>query len=73
MKLMEYLRTDEELKQLREEWKTKFTRSFPPYNYDEYGGIDDYKQRIKNALKSGDYKALGTGTSKFKNLTNKQK
>lgn len=69
MKLMEYLQADEELKALREEWKTKFTEPFPPYNYDYYGGIDDYKAKIKAALKSGDYtKANGNIKSKFSGI-----
>ncbi len=50
MNLMEYLRNDAELKQLREEWKKKSGSSFPPYNYDEYTGIDDYKQKIRKEL-----------------------
>ncbi len=54
-KMIEYLRRDEELKQLRKEWKEKFTQPFPPWNYDCYGGIEDYKQKIRDALKSGDY------------------
>ncbi len=54
MKLMECLRTDEELKSFRKEWKTKFNEPFPPYNYDCYSGIDDYKEKIKTALELGD-------------------
>ena len=50
MNLMENLRNDAELKQLREEWKKKSGSSFPPYNYDEYTGIDDYKQKIRKEL-----------------------
>ena len=47
---MEYLKADEELKRLREEWKKRFSTPFPPYNYDEYAGIDDYKEKIKEEL-----------------------
>lgn len=54
-KMIECLRRDEELKQLRKEWKEKFTQPFPPWNYDCYGGIEDYKQKIRDALESGDY------------------
>lgn len=54
--IMEFLRNDEELKRLRQEWKKKFQQPFPPWNYDCYGGMDDYKQRIREALESGDYR-----------------
>ena len=36
MTLMEYLRTDEELKEYRRKWKEKLKEPFPPYNYDEF-------------------------------------
>ena len=74
MKLMEYLRTDEELKLFREKWKEQFEQPFPPYNYDEYGGIDDYKQKIRAALDTGEYKkCFGEITSKFKGIINENK
>lgn len=50
---MEALKNDEELQQLRQEWKRKFTEPFIPWNYDCFGGIEDYKQRIRNALECG--------------------
>ena len=49
-KMWEYLKNDEELQQLRKEWKEKFKESFPPWNYDCFGGPDEYKRRIKAAL-----------------------
>lgn len=71
MKLMEYLRIDEELKQFREKWKEKFEQPFPPYNYDEYAGIDDYKKKIREALETGEYKkCLGKTASKFQGIMN---
>lgn len=54
MKILTIIRDDEEIKQLRQEWKEKFTESIPPWNYDCFGGIDNYKQRIKMALEVGD-------------------
>ena len=46
--LMNYLFKNEEMKQLRKKWKEVFpTEGFPPFNYDCYAGIDDYKQKIK--------------------------
>ena len=47
MTLMEYLRTDEELKEYR---RKKLKEPFPPYNYDEFKGIDAYKEFIKKKL-----------------------
>lgn len=65
-KLMEYLRNDKELEKFRNEWKKKFTQPFPPWNYDCYSGIDDYKQKIREALETGDCrKADGTVKGKL--------
>lgn len=50
-KLFYFLRTDKELNEMRKEWKEKFNKSFPPYNYDEYKDINDYKKKIKENLK----------------------
>lgn len=58
MKMWEYLKNDEELQQLRQKWKEEFTESFPVWNYDCYGGPDDYKQRIRNALEVGNPKNI---------------
>lgn len=51
---------------MRKEWKMKFTEGFLPYNYDEYNGIDDYKQKIRNILESGKY--VYKTTSKFHDI-----
>lgn len=55
-KMLEYLRNDEELGKYRKDWEKKFGQPFPPWNYDSYRGVDDYKQRIKEALETGDYR-----------------
>ena len=55
VKMMEYLRNDTRMQQLRKEWKEKFTEPFPGWNYDCYDGIEEYKQRIGTALDVGDY------------------
>lgn len=52
MGLMEYLKTDKELKELRSKWKATQRTPFPPYNWDEYAGIEDYKSQIRKKLKS---------------------
>lgn len=69
MGLMKYLRNDEELNQMREQWKAKFTESFPPYNYDEYYGIDDYKSKIRMALETGDFSQAHREVTKFDNIS----
>ena len=51
MGLIQYLKTDEELKELRSRWKEMYSALFPPYNWDEYDGIEDYKTQIRNKLK----------------------
>ena len=51
MWLIQYLKTDEELKELRSRWKEMYSAPFPPYNWDEYDGIEDYKTQIRNKLK----------------------
>lgn len=58
MGIVGLLKGDVELQQFRQEWKEKFTQPFPPWNYDCFGGIDDYKQRIKCALEAGDSKKI---------------
>lgn len=52
MDLIEYLKTDDELKSLREKWKKIFDTPFPPYNWDQYGGINDYKNKIRDMIKN---------------------
>ena len=51
-KLLEFLRTDEELNKLREEWYAKFEDDFPLFNTDEYNGIDDYKNKIREKIEN---------------------
>ena len=52
MELLQYLKLDEELKELRLKWKEAYGTPFPPYNWDEYAGIEDYKNQIREKLKS---------------------
>ncbi|MFQ7033980.1 MAG: hypothetical protein ACLRRJ_13955 [Clostridium sp.] len=46
MDLIQYLKTDDEMKNLRAKWK-RLLSPFPPYNWDEYNGIEDYKEKSK--------------------------
>lgn len=50
-KLLETLKKDVEIQAMKKEWKErKPSIPFPGYNYDEYGGIDDYKKKIRESL-----------------------
>ena len=55
-RLMRYLHTDEELQQMRKEWKERFKEPFPGFNFDEYGNVELYKEKIREGLDSGDPK-----------------
>lgn len=49
--IMNHLTTNEELLAMRKEWKELgIKEAFPPYNYDEYSGLDDYKGKIRKSL-----------------------
>lgn len=50
MKIVEMLRTDKELQKLKEAYKSKYNKNAPPYSYDEYDGIEDYKKKLKSKL-----------------------
>lgn len=58
--IIDYLRNDEEVKQYKKKWKELFDVPFPLYNYDCYGGIDDFKQKVKKAIEAKDY-TIGEG------------
>lgn len=49
--IMNHLTTNEELLAMRQEWKELgIKEAFPPFNYDEYSGTDDYKKTIRKLL-----------------------
>ncbi len=50
MKIVELLKKDEELQKLKKAYKDKYNKNAPPYNYDEYEGIEDYKNRLRLKL-----------------------
>ena len=50
MKIVEKLRKDKELQKLKEAYKIKYNKNAPPFNYDEYYGIEDYKKKLKSQL-----------------------
>ena len=51
--IFDYLRTNPELQQIKEEWKEVFGTHIPPYNYDEYNGLEDYKKQLWEELNEG--------------------
>lgn len=52
MELIQYLKNDEEIKALRTAWKKVYDTPFPPYNWDEYNGIEDYKKKIRDKIEN---------------------
>lgn len=57
--IMNYLRTDKELAEMRKKWKEHgIEKVFPPFNYDEYNGTDGYKKTIKKLLSDYEKKKM---------------
>lgn len=54
--IVRYLCADEELQKMRKEWKERFKEPFPGFNFDEYGSVSRYKEKIREGLESGDPK-----------------
>ncbi len=50
MNLVQYLKNDEDLAEMRSRWMQIYKTPFPPYNYDEYDGIEDYKEKLRAKL-----------------------
>ncbi len=49
--IMNFLKTDKELQDMREKWKELgVDEPFPLFNYDEYSGTSDYKETISKLL-----------------------
>ena len=72
MTLMEYLRTDEELKEYRRKWKEKLKEPFPPYNYDEFKGLKIDQEVLKHMAKIFP-KVSGTKEELFKDPENRSR
>lgn len=50
MKIVEIIQKDKELQKLKEAYKSKYNKNAPPFNYDEFYDIEDYKKKLKSEL-----------------------
>ena len=51
MKIVEEIRNDKEIQQLKREYKEKHNKNAPPFNYDQYASIEDYKNKLRKMVK----------------------
>lgn len=51
MNLMQVINRDKEIQELKDDYKEKYGKNAPPYNYDQYKGIEDYKKKLKELMK----------------------
>ncbi len=49
-KIIQAIRSDEEITRIREEWIKLSNEPFWAFNYDEFNGIEDYKKKLKSRL-----------------------
>ncbi len=49
-KIFKAIRADKDIARIKKEW-LKLGEEWWSYNYDEYGGIEDYKEKLKAHLK----------------------
>ncbi len=50
MKIMQMLRADEELKELKKQY-FELTKTYPAFNYDQFWSIDEFKDCIRKEIK----------------------
>lgn len=51
MKIVEEIRNDKEIQKLKKEYKEKYKKNAPPFNYDEYFSIENYKEKLRDMMK----------------------
>lgn len=51
-KFIEVIKNDKEIQMLKKQYEEKYDENPPPYNYDEYLGLDDYKEKLKNLVEA---------------------
>lgn len=49
-KIPEMIIKDEEIKNIKKQWLEIDRDSQMPFNFDEYGGVDDYKEKLKEGF-----------------------
>ncbi len=47
MKIVELIVHDKEIQRLKREYREKYGKNAPPFNYDEYIDIGDYKSKLR--------------------------
>lgn len=50
MKIVEAINKDAEIQKLKKDYKEKYNKNAPPFNYDEYAGIDDYRSKLREMI-----------------------
>lgn len=50
MTIVQIIKSDKEIQQLKKDYKEKYNKNAPPYNYDQYSSIEDYKKKLKELL-----------------------
>lgn len=50
MNIVDIIDNDQEIQQLEAAYEEKYHKYAPPYNYDEYAGIDDYKDKLRKLV-----------------------
>lgn len=48
--ILDMIINDEEIRQIKKEWLEIDKNSWMPFNYDEYMGFEDYKEKLKVGL-----------------------
>ncbi len=48
--IIDILNDDKDLQALKKQYEEKYMKNAPPFNTDEYNGIDDYKEQLKKLV-----------------------
>lgn len=50
MRLIDILRQDEKITKYKREYEEKYKRNPPPFNFDEYRTIEDYREYLRKLV-----------------------
>lgn len=50
MNIVDVLKQDEMIQRYRKEFKEKYKRNPPPFNFDEYESIEDYREYLRKLV-----------------------